>query len=165
MSFIIKGMVMKKIFKSGIIAVITALFLASCGNVNAKNDRKESKENKTKAVKELTAEEFQKNVYDLTIDELVYLGNLPAIVDFTASWCGPCQRIAPILEELASEYKDKIVIYKVDIDKERGLAESFNVSSIPAILYIPANGEEPVMTVGARNKEKFHKEINTLLLK
>ena len=97
-------------------------------------------------------------------EELVFLGDKPVIVDFTASWCGPCQRIAPILEELAAEYSDKIIIYKVDIDKERGLAQAFNVSSIPAVLYIPVNGEDPVMTVGARGKERFREEITTLLL-
>ena len=96
-------------------------------------------------------------------EELVFLGDRPAIVDFTATWCGPCQRIAPILDELAVEYDGKIVIYKVDIDKNRDLAKSFNVSSIPAVLYIPLNGE-PVMTVGSRDKGKFTSEIETLLL-
>ena len=56
------------------------------------------------------------------------------------------------------------MIYKVDIDKERGLAQAFNVSSIPAVLYIPTGDAEPVMTVGSRNKEKFTEEIKTLLL-
>lgn len=94
---------------------------------------------------------------------LVFLGDKPAIVDFTATWCGPCQRIAPILDELAGEYDGKIVIYKVDIDKNRELAKAFNVSSIPAILYIPLNGD-PVMTVGSRDKGKFTNEIETILL-
>jgi thioredoxin len=92
------------------------------------------------------------------------LGDKPTIVDFTASWCGPCQRISPILEELAKEYEGQITIYKVDVDKEKGLAHAFNVSSIPAVLYIPLEGE-PVMTVGARGKERFKEEIKTLLLK
>ena len=91
------------------------------------------------------------------------LNSIQWYLTFTASWCGPCQRIAPILEELATEYNDKIVIYKVDIDKERKLAEAFGISSIPAILYIPAEGE-PVMTVGARDKVKFRSEISAYLL-
>ena len=112
---------------------------------------------------ELNAETFNDKVYDMTVEELAYLGDKPAIVDFTASWCGPCQRIAPILEELAEEYKGDIVIYKVDIDKERGLAKAFNVSSIPAVMYIPLDGD-PTMTIGARGKEKFKQEIKTLLM-
>ena len=96
-------------------------------------------------------------------EDLVYLGDKPAIVDFTATWCGPCQRIAPILEELAKEYEGQIVIYKVDVDKNKPLARSFNVSSIPAVMFIPVGGE-PVMTVGSRDKAKFQSEIETLLL-
>ena len=140
------------------LATAILLTLASCGHAGAQNDKK------TKGVTELNAETFKKNVYDLTQEELVFLGNKPAIVDFTATWCGPCQRIAPILDELAAEYDGKIVIYKVDIDKNRQLAKEFNVSSIPAVLYIPLNGE-PVMTVGARDKGKFRAEIETILLK
>lgn len=152
---------MKTIYKTALTAMAAVLLFAACGNAGAK-----TAENKTdKNVVELNSETFNKKVYDLTEEDLKYLGNKPAIVDFTASWCGPCQRITPILEELAKEYKGDIVIYKVDIDKERGLAEAFNVSSIPAVLYIPGGNEEPIMTIGARGKEKFVNEINRFLLK
>lgn len=136
--------------------------MVSCGNAGAQNDKK--KDTKQKSVVELNSESFNALVYDMQKEGLKFLGDKPAIVDFTASWCGPCQKIAPILEELAAEYGEDINIYKVNVDKERALAQAFNVSSIPAILYIPANGEEPVMTVGARGKEKFKEEIGTLLL-
>ena len=148
---------MKNIYKAVTLATAILLTLASCGHAGAQNDKK------PKGVTELNADTFKKNVYDTTQEELVFLGNKPAIVDFTATWCGPCQRIAPILDELAAEYDGKIVIYKVDIDKNRQLAKEFKVSSIPAVLYIPLNGE-PVMTVGARDKGKFRAEIETILL-
>lgn len=152
---------MKTFFKTAALTVTAIMLLAACGNAGAQNDKKN---NAQKAVKELNAESFSEKVFDMNSEELVFLGDKPVIVDFTASWCGPCQRIAPILEELAVEYSDKIIIYKVDIDKERGLAQAFNVSSIPAVLYIPVNGEEPVMTVGARGKERFREEIKAMLL-
>lgn len=151
-----------KTLKTITLAIVAIMMLAACGNAGAQNDKKADKTQK--AVKELNAESFSEKVYDMNSEELVFLGDKPVIVDFTASWCGPCQRIAPILEELSVEYDGKIIIYKVDIDKERGLAQSFNVSSIPAILYIPANGNEPVMTIGARGKEKFKEEIATFLM-
>lgn len=151
-----------KTLKTITLAIVAIMMLAACGNAGAQNDKKTDKTQK--AVNELNAESFSAKVYDMNSEELVFLGDKPVIVDFTASWCGPCQRIAPILEELAVEYDGKIIIYKVDIDKERGLAQSFNVSSIPAILYIPANGNEPVMTIGARGKEKFKEEIATFLM-
>lgn len=152
---------MKTFFKTAALTITVIMLLAACGNAGAQNDRKNKAQ---KGVQELNAESFSEKVFDMNSEELVFLGDKPVIVDFTASWCGPCQRIAPILEELAAEYSDKIIIYKVDIDKERGLAQAFNVSSIPAVLYIPVNGEDPVMTVGARGKERFREEIRTLLL-
>lgn len=149
---------MKNIYKAVTLATAILLTLASCGHAGAQNDKK------AKGVTELNADTFKTKVYDITQEELVFLGDKPAIVDFTATWCGPCQRIAPVLDELAAEYDGKIVIYKVDIDKNRQLAKEFKVSSIPAVLYIPLNGE-PVMTVGARDKGKFREEIETILLK
>jgi thioredoxin len=149
-----------------LIAAAASLMIAlatSCGNAGAQNDNNKKTTGPKHAI-ELTSEQFSQLVYDIDGDDMKYLGSKPAIVDFTASWCGPCQRIAPILEELAAEYKGKIVIYKVDIDKERGLAEAFNVSSIPAVLYIPTGADEPIMTIGARGKEKFVEEINKFLI-
>lgn len=153
---------MERIYKTLTLIATSLLIFASCGNAGAQNDK--NKDNAPKAVKELNAESFTKQVFDMDSENLVFLGDKPTIVDFTASWCGPCQRISPILEELAKEYEGQITIYKVDVDKEKGLAQAFNVSSIPAVLYIPLEGE-PVMTVGARGKERFKEEIKTLLLK
>lgn len=152
---------MKTIYRTAALAAIAVASLVACGNAGAKNDKKTDDSNK--AVIELNAEQFNAKVYDMNKEDLVYLGDKPAIVDFTATWCGPCQRIAPILEELAKEYEGKIVIYKVDVDKNKPLARSFNVSSIPAVMFIPVGGE-PVMTVGSRDKAKFQSEIETLLL-
>ena len=68
-------------------------------------------------VQELTLDQFQQKVYNLSdanaSSSLTYLGDKPAIVDFYASWCGPCRMVAPILEELAGEYEGKIVVYEV----------------------------------------------------
>jgi thioredoxin len=152
---------MKTIYRTALAAAAAAMLIGACGNAGAQNDRK--KENTPKAVKELNAADFTEKVYDMDSENPVFLGDKPAIVDFTASWCGPCQRIAPVLEEIAKEHEGEIVVYKVDVDKEKGLAQAFNVSSIPAVLYIPLNGE-PVMTIGARGKEKFKEEISKLLL-
>ncbi len=155
---------MKTFYKTAAMALCAILTFSACGNAGAKTEKKTAEavaEVKDKAVKELNADQFNTLVYNTKADGSEYLGDKPAIVDFTATWCGPCQRIAPILEELAIEYGDKIVIYKVDIDKERELAQAFNVSSIPAILYIPVGGNEPVMTIGSRSKDKFKEEIKT----
>lgn len=153
---------MKTIYKTiaiGFIATVAASALYITYAANHENQSKESDK-----VISLTTEEFCTNVYDIYAEELEFLGDKPAIIDFNATWCGPCRRIAPILDELANEYEDEIVIYAVDVDECGELAAAFGISSIPAILYIPLEGE-PVMTVGMRNKEKFIDEINEYLLK
>lgn len=147
------------------IAAAVSLMIAlatSCGNAGAQNDSKKKSTEQKHAI-ELTSEQFSQLVYDINSEEMKYLGNKPAIVDFTATWCGPCRSIAPILEELAKEYEGQIVVYKVDVDKCRDIAEAFGISSIPAVLYIPLNSD-PSMTIGARNKEKFKTEIEKILL-
>jgi thioredoxin len=114
-------------------------------------------------VKTIDTKEFCQKVYDIDAESLKYLGDKPAIVDFYADWCGPCRAIAPTLQELAAQYGDKIVIYKVNIDKDPDLARAFGIRSIPAVLYIPVKGE-PKMTVGGRDKSKFEAEIKEHLL-
>lgn len=102
--------------------------------------------------------------YETTPNEWKYLGDKPAIVDFYASWCGPCKTIAPILEELAAEYGDQIYIYKVDTEEEQELAAAFGIRSIPTLLFIPMNGE-PQMAQGAMPKASFKEAIEKVLLK
>lgn len=91
-----------------------------------------------------------------------YLGDKPCIVDFYASWCGPCKMIAPILEELANEYADKLYIYKVDTEKELRLSAAFAIRSIPTILFCPMQGA-PTITQGAMSKAQFKKQIEDIL--
>jgi thioredoxin len=138
-------------------AVAIMITLASCSNAVAQNDKKATK------VTEITTNDFNSIVYDLSKEGLTYLGTKAAVIDFYAPWCGPCQRIAPIMEKLAEEYDGEIVFYKMDVGKNREVARVLNVTSIPAVLYIPVEGE-PVMTIGARTKGRFSEEIDTILL-
>lgn len=108
---------------------------------------------------------FLKNVFDYEKSkEWKYLGNKPAIIDFYADWCGPCRTTMPIMKELAKDYAGKIVIYKVNVDKERELASLFNASSIPMFVFIPMNGE-PQIFRGAADKATYQKIIDEFLLK
>ena len=112
----------------------------------------------------LTTEEFKQKVFDYTKNsEWNYAGSLPAIIDFYADWCSPCKMVAPILEELSDEYKDKINIYKVDTEAEQELAAVFGIRSIPSILFIPQN-DKPQMAMGALPKATFKEVIDKVLL-
>lgn len=118
-----------------------------------------SKAEASKSYIQLTKAMFIEKVWDYnkSPDDFKYLGDKPAIIDFYADWCGPCRVASPILEEIGSEYAGKIQVYKIDTDKERELAQVFQISSIPAFLYIPASGK-PVMTAGiGRSKEETKK--------
>ena len=118
----------------------------------------------------LTKQDFLEKVmnYEKNQTEWVYEGNLPALIDFYADWCGPCRMAAPVLEELAKEYEGKIHIYKVDTEKERELAGVFGIQSIPAFLFVPQEGK-PTMSNGiaqtqADTKKMFKQMIDEILL-
>lgn len=144
---------------------LVALLLAACETQATNNDKNNKKENKMKTI-ELTKADFLKKVmdYETNPNEWKYLGDKPAIIDFYASWCGPCKMVAPILEELAEEYDGQIYIYKVNTEEEQELAGLFGIRSIPSILFIPM-GEQPQMATGAIPKSSFKEAIDKVLLK
>lgn len=109
---------------------------------------------------------FIKDVFDFekSASDWNYKGTRPAIIDLYADWCGPCRKTAPIMKELAKEYAGKIVIYKVDVDKEKELAALFNATSIPLFVFIPMKGE-PQLFRGAADKATYKKAIDEFLLK
>ena len=113
----------------------------------------------------LTKAEFLKKVYNYEANpnDWKYEGDKPCIVDFYATWCGPCKALAPVLEDLAKEYEGKIYIYKVDVDKEQDLAAAFGIRSIPTLLWVPLNGK-PKTTQGAMPKNELKKMIDDTLL-
>jgi len=113
----------------------------------------------------LTKEEFKTKVFDFEKDkEWKYKGDVPAIIDFYAEWCGPCKMISPVLDELSKEYEGKIKIYKINTGEEQELSAAFGIMSIPSILFIPLKGE-PQMAKGALSKLAFENAIKDLLLK
>ena len=94
--------------------------------------------------------------------ETLIADSKPVIVDFSATWCGPCQMVAPIIEELAGEYDGRVVIGKCDVDQDSDLPGRFNVRNIPTILFIK-NGEVVSKLVGAQSKDVLKKAIEGLL--
>lgn len=96
-------------------------------------------------------------MYDITMDSFeaeVLKSNKPVLVDFWASWCGPCQMLAPIINEIATEYKESIKVCKVNVDSQSDLALQFSITSIPTVLVFK-NGEVVNKSIGLVSKEEL----------
>ncbi len=95
------------------------------------------------AIINLTKSGFERRVAAQvsSLERLDFLGDKPAVIDFYAKWCGPCQRFAPVLESVAEEYQGRVDIYKVDVDSEQTLSDAFKIRSIPTLVFIAASGE------------------------
>lgn len=116
-------------------------------------------------VEKLTKESFKDKIFDFEGNtEWNYKGTVPAVIDFYADWCGPCKMVAPVMDELATEYNGKVEFFKIDTDAEQELAMMFGIQSIPSILFIPAVAtEKPQMSVGAMAKANMKKAIEEVL--
>ena len=114
---------------------------------------------------QMTAEMFRERVMDYVANpnEWKFKGQKPALIDFYATWCGPCKMMSPIVDEMAEKYAGQIDVYKVDVDQEEELAGLFGIRSIPTILFIPMEGQ-PQSAVGAMGKADFENAVKQVLL-
>lgn len=140
---------MKKLFFISLLII-----LGITGKVNAQNSN----------VISLTSEEFKEKVVNYMDANAKYKGNVPAIIDFYATWCRPCKMLNPILEDLAKEYEGKIVIYKIDVDAEKTMAQAVGIRSMPTLFFFPVDGD-PSYVIGFRTKDEMKELIESVLMK
>jgi thioredoxin 1 len=101
-------------------------------------------------------------VTDKSFTDDVLSSDKPVLVDFWATWCGPCKMVAPVLEEIAGEHPDKITVAKVDIDANPGIARDYKIMSIPTMILF--QGGQPVKEiVGAKPKAALLKDLSDVL--
>lgn len=99
--------------------------------------------------------------------ELLDFGTMKAkqvcVIDFNATWCGPCRQLAPILEELAGEYEGRVQFYSIDVDKNKELAQALEIKSIPYVLFFGTDGGDPIEMVGLSPKEEVKANVEKIL--
>lgn len=116
--------------------------------------------------KEITNAYFLEKVFDYVNNpsEWKYKGDRPAIIDFYASWCGPCKAMSPNLDKIAEEYDGRIDVLKVDVDQETELAQVFGIRSVPTLLFVPGEGK-PQQAQGALSYGQLKDAVDSFLLK
>jgi thioredoxin len=154
---------MKKMKKSVFIAIIIlSVFFVNCNS--EKPSAGLAKDNDKQNVITLNNESFKTKVFNYEDNkEWKYEGKEPAIIDFYADWCAPCRQLSPLIDEIAKEYDGKLVVYKVDTEKEKVLANKLGITGLPTLLFIPASGT-PQVLMGLLPKEELIRAINEVLL-
>lgn len=148
-------MTMRKIFLA---FVLTSLVITSCGQT--KTDKQVSTEN---LPTEVNTEQFIEQIIDFRDKDWRFLGDQPVVIDFYASWCPPCKKLSPILDELSQEYKGKVKFYKVNVDNEPDLVKVFDIKSMPTLVYVALNGDL-TSSIGYMTKKKLIELIEENLL-
>lgn len=144
--------------------------MAACSQEKQSASSQPSGETAAAAVSDYKPVEMNTQMFiDRVVDfknakEWDYKGDKPAVIDFYATWCGPCKKLSPILDELSSEYAGNVLFYKVDVDREQELAGAFGIQSIPMVLLIPKEGK-PYVVQGLRPKAELKEAIDSVLLK
>jgi len=157
---------MKNFFR----AIIAMISLACCTPKNGvetqarikKEDKETTKEAKLDTI---TYDQFLEKIYDFEHDpeqKWVNKSQVPTVIDFYATWCAPCKKIAPSLEALSIEYKDKVNFYKVNTEQEERLAIAFNIQSVPTLMFIPKEGD-PYVSLGYLSKGEIKQIIKELV--
>ncbi|MBO4268265.1 MAG: thioredoxin [Bacteroidaceae bacterium] len=104
---------------------------------------------------------MEQEITEMNFDAVTGQGK-PVMIDFWATWCGPCRRLAPVVEELAAEYDGKVIVGKCDIEENTELTDRFGIMNVPTIVFIK-DGKEVDRVVGAAAKGVFQDKLNALI--
>lgn len=144
---------MKKLF----FCLTAIMLLASCNS-----SRNESETTTDSAQAEMTDTANQAEDTGDWAQQSTLLGSKPMVVDFFATWCGPCQELSPILDEIENQHKGEVIFRRIDVDQEPELAQEFGVQAIPMLLFVSPNGDYQSL-MGLQSPEVIEAKITDLL--
>lgn len=146
-----------KIKYFSVLLIVSFFLLFSCGQ--------KLKENNQVLVEQIDTKFFVDNVAKIDNETLTYIGDKPTIVDFYASWCGPCKMLSPIMEKLSKKYEDKVNFYKIDVDKSSDLANALNIRAIPTLIFFKDSSSSAIIMEGFMSETELEHHISSYLLK
>ncbi len=147
-----------------VLLILFSFFFFSCGEKqNVKIEKEQIVGNSN--VIEIDTKYFIDEIAKINGDSFTYIGNKPSIVDFYASWCGPCKMLSPIMEKLSKKYEGKVNFYKVDVDKSSDLANTLNIKAIPTLIFFKDSSSSSMIIEGFMSETELEHYISSYLLK
>jgi thioredoxin len=140
-----------------VLLIVSFFLLFSC--------RQKPKENNQVLVEQIDTKFFVDNVAKIDNETLTYIGDKPTIVDFYASWCGPCKMLSPIMEKLSKKYEDKVNFYKIDVDESSDLANTLKIKGIPTLIFFKDSLSTSIIIEGFMSETELEHYISSYLLK
>ena len=149
---------MKKI----IFCLTAVLLLAACNNKteNQNNNNTAGGEENTRSEMPVASPDDEGQTE--WIKQTTIMSSKPMVIDFFATWCGPCKQLAPILDEIEKGHKGEVIFQRIDVDQEPELAQEFNVQSIPMLMFVTPKGEYQTI-VGLQEQQVIEAKIDELL--
>ena len=136
--------------------MVALLALVACNNNKNESQNEESNEAQTEAT--VAEEESQ----DGWMKQTTLMANKPMVVDFYATWCGPCKELAPVLDELEKKHNGEVIFQRIDVDQRPELAQEFNIQAIPLLMFITPTGEYQTL-MGYQEAPVIEEKIAELL--
>lgn len=144
--------------------IFSFIFLFSCGEKQTVKTEENKIINQSKVI-EADTKYFIDKIAKIENNALTYIGDKPAIVDFYASWCGPCKKLSPIMEKMSKKYEDKVNFYKIDVDESSDLANTLKIKGIPTLIFFKDSLSTSIIIEGFMSETELEHYISSYLLK
>lgn len=149
---------MKKI----IMCLTVVLLMAACNNRSEDQNNNTNASGEQLSQSEMTTSEADDTDQSQWMQQSTIMSSKPMVIDFYATWCGPCKELAPLLDEIEQGHKGEVIFKRLDVDQETELAQEFNIQAIPTLMFVTPKGEYQTL-VGLQERDVIESKISELL--